>query len=60
VSKTLRRYLLSVMKAVSITRYINIQITSSSKTRSDVNIQAQSNSVLGINLHVVSIKRWLN
>ena len=33
---------------------------SSSKTRSDVDTQERSNGVLGINVHEVSMKRWLN
>ena len=42
-------------KHMSIIWYINIQVTSSSKTRSHVDIQVRSNVVLGIYMHVVRI-----
>ena len=45
---------------MSIIWYINIQITSSSKTRSHVEIQVRNNVILGIYMHVVRINRWLN
>jgi len=40
--------------------YLNEQVTSSSKTRSHVDIQVRNNVVLGIYIHVVRINRWLN
>jgi hypothetical protein len=35
--------------------YINIQVTSSFKTHSHVDVQVQTNVVLGIHMHVVRI-----
>jgi len=49
-----------IIKIVLITWYINIQVTSSSKTRIHVDIQERSNVVLDIYMHVVGINRWLN
>jgi hypothetical protein len=43
-----------IIKIMSITWYINIQVTSSSKTRSHVDIQVRSNVVLGY-MHIVRI-----
>jgi len=49
-----------IIKIVSITWYINIQITRNSKTRIHVDIQVRSNVVLDIYMQVVGINRWLN
>jgi hypothetical protein len=49
-----------ITKIVSIIRYIDTQVTSSSEIRSDVDIQVRSGVVPGINVQVVRINRWLN
>jgi len=49
-----------IIKIVSITWYINIQITRNSKTRIHVDIQVRSNVVLDIYMQVAGINRWLN
>jgi hypothetical protein len=40
--------------------YINTQVTSSYRTRNDVDIQVRSSVVLRINVQIVRINWWLN